>query len=103
MVALAAGYSLAASALVAAGTNTVGFVITAVTRSHKITDLMVSRMSWQASAVGLHSLTATTATLEEPAPTQSPVVGQQHQSQGYNYKGTTAPCRAPLHLWRAPG
>lgn len=35
------GYSLALSALVCACTNAVGFVITTVTKTHKITDLVV--------------------------------------------------------------
>jgi hypothetical protein len=35
------GFNLALSAIVAAGTNFVGFAITTVTKTHKITDLVV--------------------------------------------------------------
>ena len=38
---IVAGHALALSAMVVAGMNTVGFVITAIIKSHKITDLTV--------------------------------------------------------------
>ncbi len=39
------GHALAMSAIVIAGMNTVGFAITALTKSHKITDLTVGVFS----------------------------------------------------------
>ena len=43
-----AGAALRTSALVIAGLNTVGFIITAITKSHKITDLTVRPVRAQA-------------------------------------------------------
>lgn len=40
-MALSAGQALKTSALVIAGMNAIGFTVTALTKSHKITDLTV--------------------------------------------------------------